>query len=103
MFDLSQNATYQGVVKEYRLENPHSHLVITVGPDAKQSSTAGTWDIEASSINIMVGEGLESDDVQTRRRNYSSCAPDEERFEGSFAVLCHKAGWHAAVSRPTSV
>jgi hypothetical protein len=46
MFDMSQNVTYQG-----------SHIVITVGPDAKNSSTAGTWNIEASSVNIMAGEG----------------------------------------------
>jgi hypothetical protein len=57
MFDVTKNITYAGVVKEYRWENPHSHIVITVGADAKDSSTVGTWDIEASSISIMVGEG----------------------------------------------
>jgi hypothetical protein len=57
MFDMSRNVTYQGVVKEYRWENPHSHIVITVGPDAKNSLTAGTWSIEASSVNIMKDEG----------------------------------------------
>jgi Family of unknown function (DUF6152) len=57
MFDMGQNVTYQGVVKEYRWENPHSHIVITVGLDAKNPSTAGTWDIEASSVNLMVSEG----------------------------------------------
>jgi hypothetical protein len=31
--------------------------VITVGGDAKNSSTAGTWSIEASSVNIMKDEG----------------------------------------------
>ncbi len=57
MFDMTQNVTYRGVVKEYRWQNPHSHIIITVGPDAKDTSTVGTWDIEASSINIMVGQG----------------------------------------------
>jgi len=57
MFDIRQNVTYQGIVKEYRWENPHSHIVITVGPDAKNSSTAGTWTIEASSVNIMLDGG----------------------------------------------
>ena len=57
MFDIGHNVTYQGIVKEYRWENPHSHIVITVGPDAKSSSTVGTWNIEASSINIMMDEG----------------------------------------------
>ncbi len=49
MFDVTQNVTYRGVVKEYRWENPHSHIVITVGNE--------TWDVEASSINLMVSRG----------------------------------------------
>lgn len=57
MFDVAKNITYKGVVDEYRLENPHSHIIITVGADAKDPSTAGTWDIEASSINIMLSGG----------------------------------------------
>ena len=57
MFDMSRNVTYQDFVKEYRWENPHSHIVITVGPDAKNSSAAGKWSIEASSVNIMKDEG----------------------------------------------
>ena len=57
MFDMTQNVTYRGVVKEYRWENPHSHIVITVGNDATDPSTVGTWDIEASSINLMVSRG----------------------------------------------
>ena len=57
MFDVTKNSTYRGVVKEYRLQNPHSHIVITVGPDTKDPSTVGTWDIEAASIDIMVSQG----------------------------------------------
>lgn len=57
MFDMTQNVTYRGVVKEYRWENPHSHIVVTVGNDATDRSTMGTWDIEASSINLMVSRG----------------------------------------------
>ena len=57
MFDIAKNVTYQGVVKEYRWQNPHSYIVITVDPDAKDPSTIGTWKIEASSVNIMVGGG----------------------------------------------
>jgi hypothetical protein len=57
MFDVTKNITYRGVVKEYRLQNPHSHIVITVGPDTKDPSTVGTWDIEAASIDIMVSQG----------------------------------------------
>jgi hypothetical protein len=57
MFDVTKNITYTGVVEEYQFQNPHSHIIITVGPDAKDASTVGTWDIEASSINIMVDQG----------------------------------------------
>ena len=42
---------------EYRWQNPHSHIVITVGSDATDPSTVGTWDIEASSVSIMVSQG----------------------------------------------
>ena len=57
MFDMTRNVTYRGVVKEYRWQNPHSHIVITVGSDATDPSTVGTWDIEASSISLMVSRG----------------------------------------------
>jgi hypothetical protein len=57
MFEIARNVTYEGVVKEYRWQNPHSHIVVTVGPDAKDPSIVGTWDIEASSINLMVAQG----------------------------------------------
>lgn len=57
MFDMTKNLTFEGVVKEYRWENPHSHIVVTVAPGAKDPATVGTWDIEASSINLMEHEG----------------------------------------------
>jgi hypothetical protein len=57
MFDMTRNITYRGVVKEYRWLNPHSHIVITVGNDATDPSTVGTWDVEASSVNLMVSRG----------------------------------------------
>ena len=57
MFDVTRNVTYRGVVKEYRWQNPHSHIVITVGSDATDPATVGTWDVEASSINLMVTQG----------------------------------------------
>jgi hypothetical protein len=57
MFDMTQNVTYRGVVKEYLWQNPHSHIVITVGSDATDPATVGTWDIEASSISLMVSRG----------------------------------------------
>ena len=61
MFDMATNVTYRGVVKEYRWQNPHSHIVVIVGPDAADPSTRGTWDIEASSISLMVSQGWKRD------------------------------------------
>ncbi len=57
MFDVTKNITYRGFVKEYKWQNPHSHIVIVVGDDATDRSTVGTWDIEASSVSIMVSQG----------------------------------------------
>jgi len=57
MFDMAKNVRYSGVVAEYQWQNPHCHIIITVGADAKDPSIIGTWDIEASSINLMVSEG----------------------------------------------
>jgi len=57
MFDMTKNITYIGVVKEYRWQNPHSHIVIAVSAEARDPSTVGTWDIEASSVNLMVSQG----------------------------------------------
>jgi len=57
MFDMTRNLTYRGVVKEYRWGNPHSHIIIAIGADGNDPSIAGTWDIEASSINVMVSQG----------------------------------------------
>jgi hypothetical protein len=57
MFDMTQNVTYRGVVKEYKWQNPHSQIVVIVGTDASDQSTIGTWNIEASSISLMVSQG----------------------------------------------
>ena len=57
MFDMGRNITYRGVVQEYRWQNPHSHIVITVGTGAADPSTVGTWTVEASAINLMTTMG----------------------------------------------
>jgi hypothetical protein len=57
MFDVSKNVTYRGVVREYRWQNPHSQLVVSVEPGAADPSTVGTWVVEASAIGLMTGMG----------------------------------------------
>ena len=56
-FDVTRNITYRGVVRAYRWQNPHSSIVVTVGANAKDRSTVGTWNIEASSLSIMTAGG----------------------------------------------
>jgi hypothetical protein len=57
MFDMGKNVTYRGVVEEYRWQNPHSHIVITIGAGAADPSTVGTWTVEASAIGLMTTSG----------------------------------------------
>jgi hypothetical protein len=57
MFDMTKNITYRGIVKEYRWQNPHSQIIVTVEADATDASKAGIWDIEASSVGVMVSQG----------------------------------------------
>src|SRR5690348_7162990 len=57
MFDIAKNVTYRGVVKEYRWQNPHSHIIVGVGADAADPSTVGTWTVEASAISLMTSSG----------------------------------------------
>lgn len=57
MFDMGRNVTYRGVVEEYRWQNPHSHIVVAIGPGASDPSTVGTWTVEASAISLMTSGG----------------------------------------------
>ena len=57
MFDMGRNVTYRGVVEEYRWQNPHSHIVITIAAGAADPSTVGTWTVEASAISLMTTRG----------------------------------------------
>ena len=57
MFDMGKNITLRGVVEEYRLQNPHSHIVVRVGAGATERSTVGTWTVEASAISVMTSSG----------------------------------------------
>src|SRR5438105_1424654 len=70
MFDMAKNITYQGVVEEYRWQNPHSHVVVRVRPGAADPSTVGTWTVEASAIGIMTYLWLDSEHVQAWRSDY---------------------------------
>ena len=65
MFDVTRNIMYRGVVKSYGWQNPHSSIVVTVGANAKDRSTVGTWNIEASSLSIMTAGGWRQNTFKT--------------------------------------
>jgi hypothetical protein len=58
MFEMEKNVTYTGVVVEYKWNNPHVHFTIDIkpGPGVEQA-TAGRWDVEGGSTNIMTRQG----------------------------------------------
>ena len=87
MFDVTRNVTYRGVVKEYRWQNPHSHIVITVGSDATDPSTVGTWDVEASSINLMVSGGWSRTTYKPGDRITVVAHPSKDEFHCRWPVL----------------
>ena|SRR5213593_3655473 len=57
MFDMTKDVAYKGTVIEYKWTNPHVHMTLQVDADAGDPSTAGTWDIEGASTNIMTRQG----------------------------------------------
>lgn len=57
MFDMDKDLTLVGTVEEYSWSNPHTHILVKVGPDAADKSTIGTWDVEGGAPNIMSRQG----------------------------------------------
>src|SRR5262245_32900541 len=57
MFDMTKDVAYKGTIVEYKWVNPHVHLTLQVDADSGDPSTAGTWDIEGASTNIMARQG----------------------------------------------
>ena len=58
MFDMEKDVTYRGEVTEYRWSNPHVHITVEVKPAPNADpATAGIWDVEGGSTNIMGRQG----------------------------------------------
>ena len=57
MFDMDKDVAYKGTVVEYRWVNPHVHMTLQVDSGSGDPSTAGTWDMEGASTNIMSRQG----------------------------------------------
>ena len=58
MFDMEKDVTYRGEVTEYRWSNPHVHIIVEVKPAPNADpTTAGIWDVEGGSTNIMGRQG----------------------------------------------
>jgi hypothetical protein len=56
-FEMDKDVKYEGFVVAYRWENPHIHIIVKVPGTAADPSTAGTWDVEGGSVNIMHRQG----------------------------------------------
>ncbi len=57
MFEMDKDVTLVGTVEDYGWANPHTHILVKVGPDAADKSTVGTWDVEGGAPNIMSRQG----------------------------------------------
>lgn len=58
MFDMDKDVTYKGVVTEYKWTNPHVHITVEIKSEpGVDPATAGTWDVEGGSMNIMGRQG----------------------------------------------
>jgi hypothetical protein len=58
MFEMDKNVEYQGVVSEWKWQNPHVHFTVDIKPAAGiDPQTVGRWDVEGGSVNIMSRQG----------------------------------------------
>ena len=58
MFDMEKNVEYNGVVKEWKWQNPHVHFTLEVAKKAGvDPQRVGVWDVEGGSVNIMSRQG----------------------------------------------
>jgi len=65
MFDRTQTVTFQGVVKEWQLTNPHSWLVVEViGKDGKKT----LWGFEAEGPSTLQRAGIRPSDLKVGTR-----------------------------------
>jgi len=63
MFEMDKNVEYQGVVSEWKWQNPHVHFTVDIKPAAGiDPQTVGRWDVEGGSVNIMSRQGWPSGD-----------------------------------------
>src|SRR4026208_2184158 len=58
MFEMDKNVDYQGVVSEWKWQNPHVHFTVDIAKaPGVDPPTVGRWDVEGGSINIMSRQG----------------------------------------------
>src|SRR5262245_32491923 len=58
MFEMDKDVAYQGVISEWKWQNPHVHFTIDIARAAGvDPQMVGRWDVEGGSINIMSRQG----------------------------------------------
>jgi len=58
MFEMEKSVEYQGVISEWKWQNPHVHFTIDVAKaPGVDPQIVGVWDVEGGSVNIMSRQG----------------------------------------------
>lgn len=99
MFDNSKWIIVRGTVAEYRWENPHTHIIVSVS----DGPMAGTWDVEAASINIMARQGWNKISFKTGDPITAVAHPLKSGDKGcslSYVVLPNGIRRYQDVARP---
>lgn len=114
MFELQKNIVYEGTVIEYNWENPHTHIILKIDPDAKDPGIAGTsmdptvsgiWDIEAQSVNIMSRQGWTRATYKAGDKATIIAHPMKDGSRGAsifFAVMPDGRRLYGDIARPKS-
>ena len=89
MFEMDKDVEYQGVVSEWKWQNPHVHFILDVKAAPGVDPGPG-WPVGRGG---RLGQhhdpaGVEPGQLQGWRSGQIGRASDEGRIEGHFVVLC---------------
>jgi hypothetical protein len=88
IFDFRAPVTKTGTVKEVRVVNPHSHLLLTIA-DAKGTRD---WDFEGHSASNFYRSGYLRDSVKVGDKISITFAPLRDGKDGGYIVAFTTAG-----------
>lgn len=82
-FNFQTPATVQGVVKEFRMSNPHMRLILTVTDESK-----GPHDVEfeGHSLNNLYRRGWRQDSMKVGDKVTINIAPRKDGGDGGYVL-----------------